>query len=180
MGDDGRYRFDVHATASDSEAINRTLYAWKLGDFEHGLFVQSFSDLLEATRGREDLDFATLAPQLYAEASKDEEAFEAFGIKVPISRITNWGLIFLIAVQIYFLMYLRRLFDKLKPDDPGWDVPWIAMDQSAFAVFMYLLTVVLLPARECLSFAPYPSLRWDRVPILIQQFVPRREMHFSL
>jgi hypothetical protein len=40
---------------------------------------------------------------------------------------------------------LRRLNTKLKPDDPGWDMPWMAMDRSRLARSTLFITLVLLP-----------------------------------
>lgn len=42
-------------------------------------------------------------------------------------------------------MYLSRLSNKLKPDDPGWDAPWMAMDQSALAKAMLFTSLFILP-----------------------------------
>jgi hypothetical protein len=42
-------------------------------------------------------------------------------------------------------MYLKRLYNKLRPDDPGWDLPWMAMDQSTFARIMLFLSVTVFP-----------------------------------
>src|SRR5215472_12744194 len=35
--------------------------------------------------------------------------------------------------QLYFFLYLGKLDGRLRPDDPGWDVPWIGMDCSKLA-----------------------------------------------
>jgi hypothetical protein len=110
-----------------------------------GPFNKSFSDLARATRGREEEDFGTLAPHIYAEATKGDEAFDAFGVKFPSEQVTGWGIIILIAVQLYLVLYLRRLFNKLKPNDPGWDVPWMAMDYSLLARVMLFVSLVVLP-----------------------------------
>jgi hypothetical protein len=48
-------------------------------------------------------------------------------------------------VQLYFVMYLRRLFRTLKVNDPGWDVPWMAMDQSLMARIMLFVSITMLP-----------------------------------
>jgi len=114
-------------------------------------FQSHYRNLVEAARGREDLDFSVLAPQIYAEAEKGDEPFEAFGLKIPENRIASWGIVVLISIQLYFVMYLRRLSNKLKPDDPGWDVPWMAMDESKLARAMLFVSIVLLPA--CATFA---------------------------
>jgi hypothetical protein len=110
-----------------------------------GSFADSFSDLAKAARGREEMGLDTVAPQIYAEASKGDEAFEAFGVKFPSEQVTRWRIVVLTGVQLYLLMYLRQLFNRLKPDDPGWDVPWMAMDQSLLARIMLFSSFCVLP-----------------------------------
>ncbi|HKV77586.1 MAG TPA: hypothetical protein VJP02_05585 [Candidatus Sulfotelmatobacter sp.] len=110
-----------------------------------GSFATAFPDLAKAAHHREDVDFATLTTQINGEVSKGTDVFDAFGVKVPSEQITRWGMLILISVQLYFVMYLKRLSRKLKPDDPGWDVPWMAMDESLMARIMLAVSVVALP-----------------------------------
>jgi len=110
-----------------------------------GPFADNFHDLMIAAQGRELESFNILAPELREEATKTGDTFEAFGIKFPSEQVTRWGMIILIAVQLYFVMYLRQLSHKLKPDDPGWDVPWMAMDGSLLARVMFVVSVIALP-----------------------------------
>lgn len=109
------------------------------------LFSEKFRDLAEAGKGRMNEDFTTLAPEIRSESNKGDEAFDAFGIKFPSEQVTRWGIIVLIGVQLYFLMYLRRLSNKLEKDYPAWDVPWMAMDQSRLARAMLFASVLCLP-----------------------------------
>jgi hypothetical protein len=108
-------------------------------------FSERFPDLAEAGKGRMNEDFGTLAPEIRSESNKGDEAFDAFGIKFPSEQVTRWGIIVLVGVQLYFLMYLRLLSSKLKRDDPAWNVPWMAMDQSWLARAMLLASVSCLP-----------------------------------
>lgn len=54
-------------------------------------------------------------------------------------------------MQIYFLIYLRRLRGSLKPDDDGWDVPWIAMDSGILAQATVFATIAFLPFASLLT-----------------------------
>ena len=51
----------------------------------------------------------------------------------------------LLAVQLYLVLYLKKLSNKLEPDAPGWDAPWIAKDQSRGAQMVVFATFVILP-----------------------------------
>lgn len=137
LGAEGLFSFDV-------VTIKRTFIERPPPRGAHS-FSETFPDLMQATKGRREMDLTTLASQVYAEAGKGDEAFEAFGVKFPSEQVTRWGMILLSGVQLYLLMYLRRLSNKLTSDDPGWDVPWMAMDQSYFARAMLLCSMLLLP-----------------------------------
>lgn len=151
----GDYLFLFNARMVEVDTRRELLYS-KVAEAAFRPFEYHFHDLAEATRGREDLDFGILAPQIYAEAGKGDEQLEAFGIKIPSNEITSWGIIALIGVQLYLLMYLKRLSNKLKPDDPGWDVPWMAMDESRMARTMLFVSLVLLPFAAALFIFSVP------------------------
>jgi len=87
------------------------------------------------------------------ENTKGAEVFEAFGMKFPAGQITFWGDILLLSVQLYFLVYLRQLSGKLKPDDAGWDVPWIGMNSSATSKVMCCVSFAVMPvvASTCIG-----------------------------
>jgi hypothetical protein len=148
FGDGRRHTVRFNVTVS----VQEQPWVLPVGFVGHRASLQPlYGNLLEAARGREDLDFSILAPQIYEEVEKGDEPFEAFGLKIPESRIAVWGIVILISIQLYFVMYMRRLSNKLKPDDPGWDVPWMAMDQSILARAMLFVSIVVLPA--CATFA---------------------------
>jgi hypothetical protein len=114
-------------------------------------FVKSFPDLATAASGNENEYLQDIGTDLQSEAAKGGDAFEAFGIKIPAERVTRWGMVVLVGVQLYFFMYLKRLSMSLKCGDAGWDVPWIAMDQSVLARIVLFVSIVLVPA--CAAFS---------------------------
>lgn len=122
--------------------------------FDDGLsnrFDSFWPNLVDAARGREDLDFGTLAPQIYSEASKGDEAFETLGIKFPAELVTKYGLVPLVGIQLYLLLYLKRLSGSPAPDDPGWNIPWMGVDQSFLGRAMTFATVYVLPCAASLA-----------------------------
>jgi hypothetical protein len=116
-----------------------------LHNLRPGQFTQNFRDLSIATRDEADLQLETLRDFLHDEAAKGPEVFEAFGMKFPAGQITLWGDVLLLSVQLYFLVYLRQLYGKLKSDDPGWDVPWLGMDSSRLSETILYISLVILP-----------------------------------
>lgn len=128
-------------------------------------FAELFPDLAEAGKGRMNEDFVTLGPEIRSESNKGDEAFDAFGVKFPTEQITRWGIILLIGVQLYFLMYLRRFSNKLKSEDPAWDVPWMAMDQSRLARILLFVSVLCLPIYAACLVAVKAIQDFPREPI---------------
>src|SRR5215471_7320028 len=59
----------------------------------------------------------------------------------------------------YMAMYLIRLSNKLRPDDPGWDVP-LAMEQSLLARISLFVSVVSLPVYAALALQIRAPFRW--------------------
>jgi hypothetical protein len=120
-------------------------FKWKTGSFD-----SAFRDLLNAARELEVLEFGDIEKIISAESAKGSEVFEAFGMKFPVGQITFWGIVVLLSVQGYFLIYLKQLSGKLRDDDAGWDVPWIGMNQSGPSKTIFFATTLILP---CLALA---------------------------
>ncbi len=110
-----------------------------------GGFEYSFADLSSATKNDSELPLQDIKEFLHDEASKGGEMFEALGMKFPADKVTVWGIVLVISVQLYFALYLRQLSGKLRADDPGWDTPWVGMDTSKVGQTILFVTVVLLP-----------------------------------
>ena len=113
---------------------------WRRGDFN-----RSFSDLTLAARDLGSLELEDISKIVDSEATRDVDVFEVLGLKIPIAQLAAWGSIVVLGIQIYLLLFLKQLSGKLGAEDPGWDVPWIGMDQTKFAQRMLFLTLVLLP-----------------------------------
>lgn len=118
---------------------------WQLGRFD-----RSFWDLAQAAKGLEALELEDLRRIVSEDAARGSEVLEVFGFKFPVGRVTVWSTVVLWCIQLYFLVYLKQLSGKLDRTDPGWDVPWIGMDQSGLARFLLFITITFLP---CVSLA---------------------------
>lgn len=124
-----------------------------------GPYEKTFRALSEEARGLEVEDLSDVEKIIAERLNRGSEEFEAFGMKFPTGQITTWGTLTLIGVQLYFFLYLRRFSKKLSPGDPGWDVPWICLDQSFLAQAILLVTVVVLPFVAALILGIRASLR---------------------
>jgi hypothetical protein len=142
-GGNGRYGFNFSVAKVNRGTMDQPRPTGEPQDW--GRFDAAWPNLIDAARGREGLDFETLAPQIYLEASKDDEAFETLGIKFPTELVTKYGLVLLVGVQLYLLLYLKRLSGILAADDAGWNMPWMGMDPSLLGRAMMFATLYVLP-----------------------------------
>jgi hypothetical protein len=145
MGGDGNSTFffpisQYEVVDFDQDQLILYFKAWHLG-----LFEKSFSDLAQAANELEYLRFEEIQRLIFPDATKGDEVFEAFGMKFPVGKATSWGIVLLLSVQVYFFIYIRQLWGKLRPDDPGWDVPWVGMDPSRISQTIMFCSMVLLP-----------------------------------
>jgi hypothetical protein len=126
-------------------------------------FDRAFYDLLQVAHK----NGAYTLPELNEVLSKSElsetPVFEAFGIKFPTDLATLGGIIVLLCVQLYFFVYLRRLYGSLSPNDPGWNVPWIGMDASGLTRTIFFVTVVIFPALSLVVLGCEESTRLTRI-----------------
>jgi hypothetical protein len=106
-------------------------------------FHTCFPDLAKASKGLELVTLADLRTHLIQQLEKGDTVFEVFGMKVPLSLITSWGIVIVLSVQLYFFLHMREFHSKIKPLDPGLDVPWIAVYPSRMSRAVYLTTLLL-------------------------------------
>lgn len=125
--------------------LSRTNLATFFGNWKAEDFNRCFYDLQQASRDFSSLELEDMMKILDADAGKGAEVFEVLGIKIPVTQVTTWGSLVLLGIQVYLLLFLIQLNGKLRAGDPGWDVPWVGMDQTKFAQRVLFLTLVLLP-----------------------------------
>jgi hypothetical protein len=153
-----------------------------------GSFERTFADLSTAARDRTDFSLEEIKTFVHEEAAKGIEVFEAFGMKFPAGQITFWGILLLMSVQLYFFVYLRQLFGKLKSDAAGWDVPWIGMDSSSLSKMIFFFTVVVLPCAASVLLVWQAAARlsvgyWERTGHLLHPihfFAPPWDWHYTV
>jgi len=136
------------------DVVNDRGWKWVKGTYE-----RSFAALAQETSGLEAEDLEQVEKVVAERLATKSEEFEAFGMKFPIAQVTVWGTVILLGVQLYFFLYLKQLSGKLGPNDPGWDIPWICLDQSLLARMIFFTTVILLPLAAMLLIAFRASRR---------------------
>ena len=77
------------------------------------------------------------------EAVRDR--LELFGVKFPSEVVGRWGVIVLLAVQLYFLMHLQEFALCLEPGDAAWNYPWIGTYPASLAKVVFVTSATILP-----------------------------------
>jgi hypothetical protein len=115
-------------------------------DLTGGQFDKTFSALNELTFEHPDWTLDIVAANLNAkgEISKSD-SFEIAGVKVSVESAIQFGVVLILAIQLYFWIHLHELSPKLRENDPGWDVAWIGVYQSLPARVFFLLSTSGIP-----------------------------------
>ena len=150
----------VHFPGRDSliklASQNNKPWEWRNYGFE-----ESFPQLAEITKDYQNLDLESIRHVLASEAKRSGESFEALGIKFPANGTARWGSVLVLGVLAYFWIHLHEISPKLKDTDPGWDVAWIGVYSSAYAVIGILVTLCILPATAA-AFLAHRAYKIDR------------------
>lgn len=117
----------------------------KIPTWRSGRFAESFPELDEVSAGISNQGLDTVEHVLKNRPNESAESFEAFGIKVPSAVVMRFGILLVIAVQVYFLTHLVELSKRLSPTDPGWEVAWVGVYDHVLARLVYFFTIAVLP-----------------------------------
>lgn len=157
----------------DLQSLFFKRYSWFRGSFH-----DSFGDLDKVTEGYQQHPLREIAAYIDLQEKVSAKAFRFSGVSFPLEGTTVWGMVVILVVQAYFYIYLGHAKAVLGPDDEGWGVPWIGIDQSLWARVLLTLSIVVAPivAMWLLGHLAYirgaddPSF-WSRLPSYVQLFV---------
>jgi hypothetical protein len=108
------------------------------------VFKDAFHELAAVDEPFEDADIATSEKILAAEARREGDAFEAVGMKIPAEIALQFGVLFVLGVQLYMWIHLHEFGNRIERD-AGFDVAWIGVYFSRPAQFVFLASLLLLP-----------------------------------
>jgi hypothetical protein len=108
-----------------------------------GSFDTVFPELVavESELGR--LPLQKLTDELVRRASSEPEPFQLAGIKFPIRAMTEWGIVFLLLIQVYLWVHIHEIKGKIDADAPGFDVAWIGVYTSNIARLIFLISLLV-------------------------------------
>jgi hypothetical protein len=107
-------------------------------------FKDAFRDLAALDESFEYSEIRAAERILDAEAKRTGDAFEAAGLKIPAEIAVRCGVLLILAVQLYMLIHLRELGNRLDRE-AGFEVAWIGVYTSELARGMLFTSLLLLP-----------------------------------
>lgn len=142
-------------------------FGWKPGGFS-----LNFSELDEFTDGYQDIPIDKVSVILEKELERGLGSVNAFGLSIPFHVVSKLGVFAILAVQLYFFLYLRFL-RKNFASDVGYklEVPWVFMHEGLPSVVLFYLVSVVYPASIAVYFSWINVLssseQWGSVGYLI-------------
>lgn len=122
-------------------------------------FDRAFPNLDSLAEGLENLTLSDL--DAYMRRLQEERGAQVtiFGATIPIAGITNWGLILLCTIQLYFFVHLRNIGNRIP-----YDFPWVgAYRKDWLAQFVLFSSASALPIFSAfmLAFHGMPIGFWE-------------------
>jgi hypothetical protein len=121
-------------------ALRKSSYNWKTGNFEY-----SFRPLDKITNSYQDLQFSKIEQILESERKRSSEYFDFFGTKVPLSIIFPWGILILIATQIYFNLHLDALVKRFSVKDKALSTAWMLFYPGLYPFVIFITSAIIFP-----------------------------------
>lgn len=75
----------------------------------------------------------------------EEDDIEVIGFRLPAEEILTYGIIIVLAVQIYFLSHLTNFSIQLRPNSDAWRFAWIGVYGDVLSKFAVFLSSCVLP-----------------------------------
>jgi hypothetical protein len=119
-----------------------------------GEFNEAFPELALISNDLLKIDLKDVPDRVRYMEVQGEQGVDAFGLRVTASEVGRFGVVLLLAVQLYFWLHLRELAGKIAPSAPGWDVAWIGVYSSRPSVVALFLSSCVLPLASAIVIVP--------------------------
>ena len=113
---------------------------WTLGPFD-----RSFPELNRLTELYQSVTLGNVREILFRFRGESRETFTIWGVGVRGVLVRAIGITVLIALQIYLILHLHVLANRITPSDLGLHYPWIGLHKSPWSRLAYVLSAMLLP-----------------------------------
>jgi hypothetical protein len=110
-----------------------------------GEFAETFPDLSKFAKGIESLRFRQLESYLERLRSEVRPPVQLFGAAIPGESLRKWGPVVLIAIQLYFLLHLRRYNRLFQSSGSSTRFAWIGIYEDPISRLVFGLSITALP-----------------------------------
>lgn len=114
--------------------------AWELAPF-----AVDFPELSALTLEVSYLSFDKSRVFLQRQAKRAEKDVSLFSLSVPAVVIARWGGLVVILTQLYFLLHLRGLRQRVQNGPPSAMTPWIGIYPDVLAKAATMISAFLMP-----------------------------------
>ena len=143
MGED---RIILPVAGSERRIDGQLVIAHARPELKPGSCKESFGTLVKQAEDSPDQSFAAIASLLEEAAAKEKsDSYTVFGMEFPVESASRWGILLILGILIYLWISLNEVSERLKPDDPGWDVAWIGVYRSMPARILFGALTIVLP-----------------------------------
>jgi hypothetical protein len=133
-------------------------------------FERTFSELHHVTQPYQELSLESVKAILEGELRRAGERIQFLGINVTEQSLTNWGIVLIFVIQLYFLVHIMELLSWLGPADPARNVAWIGLYPGIIARLTSISTAAVLPIGVQVYLALTREFSWPSMTVLVGAF----------
>ena len=111
-----------------------------------GEFRTSFADLAGLSVGLESLKIEPLLSYVQRLRDESDQHIQLLGVDIPRTVISQWGVILLIAVQLYFFLHVQHLRRQALSAHTVATFPWLGLYPDRVSVAVFTASISILPA----------------------------------
>jgi hypothetical protein len=135
--------FPIPARKALDIDVQSSVIPAEAGPRVRGDFDDAFGDLKEVAKGLESMQLNALIGYLRGKFKDDDKKIQVFGVDIPQSALSQWGLLALLSSELYLALHLlqaRRYWESQTSD-----FPWIALYPGVASRSVALASVIVLP-----------------------------------
>jgi hypothetical protein len=133
-------------------------------------FERTFSELHHVTQPYQELSLESVKAILEGELRRAGERIQFLGINVTEQSLTNWGIVLIFVIQLYFLIHIMEL-SRLRSVDPARNVAWIGLYPGIIARLTSISTAAVLPIGVQVYLASTQEFSWTSMAVLVGAFL---------
>jgi len=148
----------VSSAVIDLESTTRLIDEGSLkklffSDWHSGNFDDAFPELGSVSSDISTLEINDAVHRVESQVASAEKNISLLGFNVPVSQLSQRGILVLLSVQCYLWLHLHELSKRIEPDAEGWDVAWIGVYRTRAAMATTVISCFLMPVCASMTLA---------------------------